>query len=424
MKILLLSIGSRGDVEPFLALGELLNPLGHDLVYAFPEQYLDLVQDGNRVLPFTRKFLELIEGPAGRAIMGASTGLEKVRDYYRAYRESGPVNDLLTQQQVDYVAQEQPDLIVYHPKCMYPLLHRLTTGTPAVLYCPVPYLVHETGEQPHIAFSKSRGAWFNRMTYRLTNYAMAQKISGTQKMIDGFQPIPRRVIARGLLRQRTVFAVSPVLAPPPPELPDHARVLGFHERNRTLDWTPDRALLDFLDRHPRPLVIGFGSMLTADPPGLTRTICEVLIREKIPALLNGGGGGLVRLPEYQDHPLLHFVDRIPYDWMLPRAGAMIHHGGAGTTHSSLKHGLPTLIIPHIIDQYVWNRRVDELGAGPLGVPVRKLDRVNFGKLVTDLLSESRYRARAEELGAQMRAEDFGEALVRFVLDEPTDAPTV
>ena len=417
MKILLMGLGSRGDVEPFLALGELLTPRGHEVVYCFPEQYVDLVDDGNRVLPFTRKFLELIEGPAGRAIMGASTGFQKIRDYYAGYREGEPINEILFHQQAQYIEAEQPDVVVYHPKCMYPLLHRLREGGRTIMYSPVPYLVHASGEHPHIAFSKSRGAWFNKMTYALTNYGMSKKIADAQHLLPHPLHYSRSDIRRGLVTERMVFAVSPTLAPPPKSLPARVQVLGFHERQRTTNWQPDRQLLDFLDRNPKPLLVGFGSMLTPDPAALSATICRVLDEENIPAVINRAGGGLPPVEKYRNHPLIHFVDRIPYDWMMPRAGAMIHHGGSGTLHGSLLHGLPTLVFPHIIDQFMWNRRVDDLGAGPLGVPVRKLNRSWFGALTLDLLQEPSYRKRAEEIGDQMRREDFVGELLAFVLGD-------
>ena len=416
MKILLFGLGSRGDVEPFLALGELLAPTEHEVVYAFPEQLTHLVRDGNRVHAFTRQFLDLIEGPAGRAIMGASTGLRKVRDFYVAYRESAPVNDELLRQQAQFIEREQPDLVVYHPKCMYPPLHRLRTGARTVQYAPVPYLIHPSAEQPHLAFANSYGAWFNRKTYALTNFGISKKITDAQALVPHPGRFSRTAVRDALLTERLVYAVSPTLAPPPPELPPHARVLGFHERDRTVDWTPDRALLDFLDRHPRPLLVGFGSMLTADPPGLTRLLCETLIARGIPAILNRAGGGLVPLPDYRHHPLVHFVDSVPYDWLLPRVGAMLHHGGSGTTHGSLRHGLPTLVAPHIIDQFMWNRRVAQLGAGPLGVSVRQLNRARLDRLVTDLLTNSTYRTRAAALAAQMHGEAaLAQRMVEFVL---------
>lgn len=99
-------------------------------------------------------------------------------------------------------------------------------------------------------------------------------------------------------------------------------------------------------------------MINNDPTEKTKIILNILQRNGIPAIINTASGGLVE-PENYDKEQFYFVNRIPYDWVFPKLYAVIHHGGSGTTHTAIKYGCASLIIPHIIDQYVWNKIVFE-----------------------------------------------------------------
>ncbi|MCB0637587.1 MAG: glycosyltransferase, partial [Lewinella sp.] len=164
-----------------------------------------------------------------------------------------------------------------------------------------------------------------------------------------------------------------------------------------------------------PLFITFGSMINAAPAEKTRLILNILERHRIPAILNTASGGLVEPTDY-DRQLIHFVPRIPYDWILPKVHGVVHHGGSGTTHLALKYGCASLIIPHIIDQFVWNSLVHELGAGPKGIKINRLTGSRLEPLLLDLYQNPAFKARAEEIGAQMKQEKLAgilyEELVR------------
>lgn len=112
-----------------------------------------------------------------------------------------------------------------------------------------------------------------------------------------------------------------------------------------------------------------------------------------------------------------FVDRIPYDWVFPKVYGVIHHGGSGTTHTALKYGCANLILPHIMDQYVWNSRIAELNAGPLGMDISKISSSKLSDKVADLWNNKSYKKNAELLGTQIQEEDLEDDLVKFILRE-------
>ena len=84
----------------------------------------------------------------------------------------------------------------------------------------------------------------------------------------------------------------------------------------------------------------------------TQTILNVLKRNRIAAIINSSWGGLEKIEAASE--TIHFVNNIPYDWLLPKIYAVVHHGGSGTTHMALKYACPSLVIPHILDQFYWN----------------------------------------------------------------------
>jgi sterol 3beta-glucosyltransferase len=105
------------------------------------------------------------------------------------------------------------------------------------------------------------------------------------------------------------------------------------------------------------------------------------------------------------------LDFAPYDWLFPRAAAVVHHGGSGTTSAALRAGRPMVICPFVADQPFWGRRVAELGAGPPPIPQRELDAVRLAAAITTAVTDVDMRARARELAAKIQTEDgLGEAI--------------
>ena len=141
---------------------------------------------------------------------------------------------------------------------------------------------------------------------------------------------------------------------------------------------------------------------------------EILEKHHIPAIINTASGGLIK-PATYNPDLFHFVSQIPYSWIFPKVYGVIHHGGSGTTHLGLKYGCATMIIPHIIDQFSWNRIIFEQSAGPRGINIRKITSKNFEPKVLDLINNPKYKEKATQIKEQMKKEDFREVLYQAIL---------
>ena len=416
MKIMLVSIGTRGDMEPFLAVGALLKREGHDIACAMPEQFRPLAQEcGFRFHSLGSEFVALLESDTGKVALGGKASFfGKLRAYARLARNFQKINRDMVQRQQDALAREQPDRTVHHSKAFYPLLWSLDHPGKAILLSPVPYVLHAAADRSHVAFNRDWGPGLNRLSYRLARYGLVKSILKAARQLPG-QPVPKAAeIRRTLQINPTVYTISPSLFRRPEDWPAHYQVLGFYERDKTVSWRPPPELPDFLARHPKFLVVTFGSMSNPQPEEKTRVVVKTLQDLHIPAIINCAGGGLVA-PEEYNRELLLFVPGIPYEYIFPKAYAVVHHGGSGTVHMALKSGCASLIIPHIIDQFLWNRLLHKRGVGPRGTAVTQLNEKNFRDGVTELWENPAYREEAEKISRSMQQEDFREALLRAIL---------
>ena len=412
MNILLLSIGTRGDMEPFLTVGKILEKQGHQVSCAMPEQFRNLVTNtGFNFHPFDRRFLELLDSEDGRAIMGQKGS--KFRYFInlaKLAKSSMVVQKVLIEEQRNYLQSSQPGAIIYHPKCMYARAWARQNPERATQLSPVPCISHPTPDYPNIGITAQLGPRLNLLTYRVFNYITARMAVKFTKPFRADFPnlnFTTSAFKQFMLEQEnTVYTISPTLFPRPEKWPDSAQIVGYYERNKTDHWQPDGKLLNFIEamhlNRAKLSFVTFGSMVNADPEKTTKTIIDTLIKHRIPAIINTSSGGLLEMKNVPDY--IYFVNTIPYDWIFPRVHNVIHHGGSGTTHTALRHGCSSLVIPHIIDQFFWNRRVHDLGAGPLGIKVKKLTPANFEELILDLRENGIYKKRAVEIAAQMKSQ--------------------
>lgn len=412
MKILLLSIGTRGDMEPFLAVGDLLLGEGHEVGIVMPEQFRGLAGEvGLQFFSLSEKFLELLETSAGRGIMGQRGGkLRRIGQLFSLARHSMQLQKTLLIQQEEAINAFEPDQIFYHPKCLFGRLWGMLHPGRAAVLSPIPNWLHPVRQYPHIAFPQSWGQQFNRWTYGFSNGMTALMAA---RMLKPFRAnYPALTLSRSAILQhmkqeeRVLYLVSEVLFSQPDYWPPQAKVVGYLERPKTGQWTPSGALLEFLEsqREEPVLFVTFGSMVNADPVRTTEVIIAALQKLGVPAILNVAAGGLVRPDDSPPNTL--WVDDIPYDWIFPRVFGVVHHGGSGTTHTTIKHGCASLVVPHIIDQFFWNQRCADLGVGPLGPPIKRLTEENLTALLGLLLGDSTFRAKAQLLGRQMKEEGF------------------
>jgi sterol 3beta-glucosyltransferase len=418
MKILLISIGTRGDCEPFLGVAHMLKERGEQVICAFPEQYRSLAEDAG--LPFIslgREFIDLLDSEAGKFAMGGTGSFyQKGKALIALSIQSYPIQKKMLDMQHEIIQIEEPDCIIYHPKVTYPMPWSKTSGRKSILLSPIPCLIHEVENHAHVGFNGNRGKIINKLSYKLANIGQVQGILVAVRKYFNNRGFSYKNIKESLFAENIFYAVSPAIFPRPKDWPENAIVAGFQERPKFHHWTPDHAILKFISDNDNILFITFGSMVNPNPQDKARWFIEILEKHKIPTIINISGGGLVEPRDEYDRKLIQFVPSIPYDWAFPRMHAVIHHGGAGTTHSALKAGCASMAIPHTADQPMWDDFIHELGVGPKGIAISELKKKDIlEEKILDLYHNHSYKSNAQKISKQMQQEDFSSTLYDFIV---------
>jgi UDP:flavonoid glycosyltransferase YjiC (YdhE family) len=247
---------------------------------------------------------------------------------------------------------------------------------------------------------------------------------GSVRRKAGLAPLPLRepiggLDDRGVL---SLYAFSGAVAPERIHSDRTACVTGYWFLDHDADPEPPPALLEFLARGPAPVCIGFGSMLDADPRAMSELIVQALGAAGQRGVLVGGqvASSQSPLPE-----TVLAVGAVSHSWLFARCAAVVHHGGAGTVAAALRAGVPSVAVPHMIDQYTWGRRIHELGVGPPPLPRRKLSAQRLGEAIVATVRNPRMGERAAALGERIRAENgVANAVQAFEqhLERALDAP--
>jgi UDP:flavonoid glycosyltransferase YjiC (YdhE family) len=407
MKALLFSLGTRGDIEPFLAFAQHIKKSGHTVICAFPVQFQDFVQDlGFDFRGLSEKFLELLEGEKAKLILGGQGNIfKKMNALIWMIRVSQSMQKEVMIQQHDIVDEEKPDIIIYNQKCLYPMVWGMGNPGKTTLLSPLPCTIHEFTSHAALGMGGDHGKFLNRLTYRFSNFFLFQTIKSATKKYHKELGLKLRVgqIKEYLLRtERMIYTISPSLFERPVYWPQNVQIVGHYERYREDGWRLEKDLEKFIDQQNNIVFITFGSMTNPEPAQKTSEILSVLAKLHIPAIINTASGGLVRPESYPDH--VYFTENIPYSHIFPKVYAVIHHGGSGTTHTAVKHGCANMIIPHILDQHVWNDIIFQQGLGPKGFPVKKLTAKRLEEKLHQLLDNPAYKDRAMELAGKMQKE--------------------
>ena len=409
--ITLVTTGSRGDVQPFIALGVGLTASGHAVTLATNPIFADWVQENGLVFRTVEgNPMGAVQGQPGRDWMETGRrGLGFVRGF-REYTEP-----ILHQATADVLAAcAGADLILFAGPAFYAtysVAEKL--GLPFIQAYLQP--INPTREFPSAIFPTRHkgGGLFNYATHAIGGQLFWQIIRPLMNDIRrdtlGLRPLPFAGPFLTMLRRRlpVIHGFSPIVLPKPKDWNEAAFVTGFWFTDEE-PYTPPAALADFLDGGPPPVYVGFGSMTGNDPERLTRITLEALRLSGRRGVLLSGWAGLAD-GELPDAVLR--LDAAPHDWLFPRMAAVVHHGGVGTTHAGLRAGVPNVIVPFFGDQPFWGDRVHALGAGPRPVGQEDLTAERLAEAIAAATDDEKMGVQAAEVGRRIQAEDgVGEAV--------------
>jgi sterol 3beta-glucosyltransferase len=415
MNIALIGFGSRGDVQPFLALALALRERGHSVTLAAPHDFATLVTAYEvDYVPIHHSFKALLE----------MNVLEQVkREGFRPQAIAATVRRSAAEMKALYhdamtAASElapKADMIIAHG-LVSALAYTLHQQFHVPILSAVALPSYPTREFPNVFFPSLPIAkrFYNPLTHRLIMRIMIAY------MMDAMNGYRRQVGLTTLSLSQTLDIIfseqiplamhySPRLGSVPSDWGAHIHVVGTWPLPAPANWTPPDKLSAFLAQGDPPIFIGFGSAIVPNPAKMIRCVSEALRIAGLRGVLQAGWAGLT----HEDDQLTPIED-VPHDWLFPRMAAIVHHGGSGTTHSAVRAGKPSLVVPFYADQPYWGRRVAELGVGVSPISPKRLSSERLAAAFRTLTQDSNLQRRAAELGALLRQEDGLGAACRLV----------
>ncbi len=410
LRVLLATVGTRGDVEPFVALALALRDAGHDVALCTCPRFADVA--GRWDLPLfalDEGLLELLDGPVGRALIGQLNSMwSALRSVPGVLARIRPIHERMIADLWRATGTWQPDVTVFHQKLFCIPAFASLRGSTALAAALVPMTV-PTGEAPFWGMPQlPLGPAYNRATYRLLRALTTLGTNGYTARWRAAHDAAGR--SRGSSPYRfasgeavpVLHAYSTVVCGRPADWPDSAQVTGYWRMPRGSGATVPGELQAFVEQGPPPVYIGFGSMVGLDPAHTTAVVLDAVAQSGVRAVLGTGWGGLQ--PEAVPDTVC-VAGNVDHAWLFPRMAAIVHHGGAGTTAAALHAGVPSVICPFGVDQPFWGRRLMELGAGPPPIPQRTLRAESLANAITRCTSDPGFRTAAAHLAHQLNAEN-------------------
>ena len=406
MRIAIITIGSRGDVQPYIALGQGLIKAGHTVRLATHQDFEAFVKShglefwlirGNpQEMTGSQEMREVLE--KGNFV---ATWRQIIRDAKRIINE-WMEDSLAACQGMDLLIAGGVSLsagISVAEKYHLPLLQAFvfpvtpTRAFPSIL---LPQTLPNLGGAFNLLSSHLvlQLAWLGART--MINRAR-------KKVLD----LPPASFVEPYLSRRTkdfptLYGFSPSVIPAPADWTTHDHVTGYWFLDPPEDWTPPADLLNFLQAGSPPVYIGFGSMGSRDPAETTDLVLQALAKTGQRAILLSGWSGLQKV----DLPAsVIMVDTIPHSWLFSHVAAVVHHGGAGTTAAGLRAGVPSIVIPFLGDQPFWGQHIRNLGVGLAPIPRSKLTVDRLAQAIQEAVTNTAMRQRAAELGSKIQAEN-------------------
>ncbi|KAJ5130588.1 uncharacterized protein N7515_006627 [Penicillium bovifimosum] len=405
LRITCLTIGSRGDVQPYIALCKGLLAEGHKPKIATHAEFEPWIRShGIGFAPVDGDPAELMRICVENGMFTYSF-LREASSKFRGW-----IDDLLSSA---WVGCQGSDLLIESPSAMAGIHIAEALRIPYFRGFTMPWT--RTRAYPHaFAVPENRmGGAYNYITYVMFDNIFWKAIAGQVNRWRNSE-LGLKATTLDKMQQNKVpflYNYSPSVVPPPLDYPDWIRITGYWFLNEGTDWSPPTELSNFIaqarEDGKKLVYIGFGSIVVSDPSALTRTVIESVLKADVRCILSKGWSDRLGDPastkaEIPLPPEIHQIQSAPHDWLFSQIDAAAHHGGAGTTGASLRAGVPTIVKPFFGDQFFFGSRVEDLG---VGICLKKLNVSVFSRALWEATHSERMIVKARDLGVQIRNED-------------------
>ncbi|KAI9332135.1 hypothetical protein DFJ73DRAFT_664172 [Zopfochytrium polystomum] len=389
LNIVIQIVGSRGDVQPFVALAKELKKYGHRVrlaTHAVFRQFVTenslefypLAGDPNELMAYMVKNPGLL--PGLQSIRAGEIG--KKRAMIEAILESAWKSCIETDPEVPGDQSFIADAIISNPPAFAHIHCAQRLLIPCHIYFTMPWSPTKAFPHPltNVNYVNSSRSMTNYLSYEMVELLTWE---GLGDIINNFRSktlnLPRLSSSNGPLllnnlRVPHTYIWSEALIPKPADWGSHIDITGFIFLDLAGSYSAPQDLLDFLARGDRPVYIGklngFGSIVVDDPEALTDLIFKAVEKANVRAIVSKGWGGLGGDKVVPEN--VYLIGNCPHDWLFKHVSAVVHHGGAGTTSAGLRAGKPTVVVPFFGDQSFWGAMVATIHAGPPPIPHKKL----------------------------------------------------
>ncbi len=420
MKITILTLGTRGDVQPYAVLGKALADRGHDVILSTAKNFKDLVESyGIGFHPIDADYEKLLNSEDGKKIFNGNPFALR-----RNFRKL--ISPLIEQSLAEFYALAQnSDVTIYRPKTLANVFtHQLSKV--AIRAAVVPAMMETTAFQNPAISGLRIPEFLYKWSYRINDFkyrVLRRPIRQfhQQHGLDDEFPLDCDEVC--------IYGISPHFLDRPDDWPVNHHLTGFWFSDQHRELPP--AVSEFLEQGDPPVLVTFGSMPL--PRKLTRLIRKAALELNQRFIVVKGWGDLA-LEELSNLRNIRIIDPMPFETLFPRVRAVVHHGGIGTVAECLRAGKPMLVCPAVYplgDQYFWGDLVYKKGVAVKPVPLVKLRSRLFIERLQELVSGEELTHRAQELSAMIRAEngvknaaDLIERIIRLRIPAPCEESPV
>jgi UDP:flavonoid glycosyltransferase YjiC (YdhE family) len=402
-RIVVLTLGTYGDVAPYVGLGVRLREVGHEVCVAAIEPFRDLVTGAGlayRALPGADP-REIAAGPEGEA--AARPGIRGMRTMMRLASEAmrQPVPAMVEAvSEADVVLASMTTTLLAAPIAE-------ARGVPCV-FVPLQPTIPTREFGPLTLGGRDLGPWLNTASAGLIARLAVGALAGTRRWLRSELALPDEPSEGHRPGDIPILhGISPTVLPRPRDWRPGVEIAGYWWPPAATEWAPSPELAAFLADGPPPVYVGFGSVNTPAAQRLAGVVGDALRRTGRRAVVQRGWADL----EVAGPDVLS-VDEVPHEWLFPRMAAVVHHAGAGTTAAALRAGVPSVPVSFTAngDQSFWGRRLVRLGAAPAAFSARRLPAAPLAGAITRAATVPVHRRSAEKIAARLADED-GAALV-------------
>jgi sterol 3beta-glucosyltransferase len=422
MRITLLAFGSRGDVQPHIALGAGLRAAGHSARVVTHTLFEPLIRRlGLEFSPVEINPRDVVDDEAGQDWLGSGTN--SLHFFQRFSRIAQP----LIQQTMRecWYASQGADMLVFSPLAIgigssiaekLGVPYWIGAGQPLTptRECAIPFFPQAPGWLPfgRGLYHRSTYLWSARLFWSL----LLRPMNAARREVLNLPPLPANWLYEQLRRQAIplLYYFSPAVLPRPADWNERSQLTGYwYLDDPQSDWQPSTELVTFLASGSPPLYIGFGSMHTRRATHMTGIVLTALAKTHQRAVLATGWGGIksTELPQN-----IFTLDYVPHDWLFPQLSAVVHHGGAGTMAAVVRAGVPALILPFFGDQPFWGRRYHELGVTSPPIPQKRLTVEGLASAIEIAINDDTMHKRMQALSAKVREEQGVTTAVKIITD--------